>query len=44
MIKREKERFFNPLKSKIKSIENQWFFILLIFINLIFNDLTQLLQ
>jgi len=44
MIKREGEYFFKPLKSKIKSIEDQWFFIFLTFINLIFNDLTQLLQ
>jgi predicted nuclease of restriction endonuclease-like (RecB) superfamily len=35
MIKREEEYFFKPLKSKIKSIEDQWFFIFLTFINLI---------
>jgi hypothetical protein len=30
--KKKGDCFFKPLKSKIKSIKNQWFFILLTFI------------
>jgi hypothetical protein len=38
MIKREGGYFFNPLESKIKNIENQWFFI---FLKLILDNSVQ---